>query len=90
MTSRETAEKIAAILEAVAAGTLDVETAIQQGPDLERERDRLLTSAWHHLQHFSDDSYIRASDLNYDRTQRDVLLRYAQEIRRAFALGNPS
>jgi len=85
--STDKARKIAEILETVAAGVLDAELALEQGPDLETERDRLLRSAWHHLQHFVDDSDIRRHDLEYAESQRDDLMEYARDIRRAYSLG---
>jgi hypothetical protein len=90
VTSTETARQVAELLEAVANGTRDAAIVLGQGPDLEGEPNRVLTSAWHHLQHFADDELIRSSDREYDRAQRDVLLRYARDIRRVFDLDDPA
>lgn len=82
--SKELALRVAAALEDAATGARSVDVVLRDGPDLEDERDRLLTGAWHHLQHFADDGDIRSNEPGYDRAQRDLLLRYAKEIRRAY------
>jgi len=87
MNSTDKAREIAEILEGVVAGVLDGGRALDRGPDLETESDRLLTSAWHHLQHFVDDADIRRRDLEYAQSQRGVLLRYAREIGAAYRIG---
>jgi len=66
-------ERVVALLEMVADGRMSANSALDEWPDIDREQDRLIAAAWHHLSHFASDDDIRARDETYGDYQRNLL-----------------
>jgi hypothetical protein len=78
---RDHIDTVVSLLEMVADGQMPATSALAKWPDIDRETDRLIATAWHDLSHFATDDDIRRRDGAYDRYQRDLLKERARRIR---------
>ena len=84
----ERARVAARLLDNLLAGELSPETALQQWPNADSERDDLLAVTWHDLSHFAADADIRRRDPVYTAHQRERLIDRLRQIRERFALSS--
>lgn len=77
-------ETVVSLLEMVADGRIPAASALEKWPDIDRETDDLIASAWHELSHFVTDEDIRRRDNDYDLYQRSLLKEKASRIRQKY------
>lgn len=77
----EKTELIISLLENVAAGALDANTALEKWPDIDVENNDLIAASWHDLTHYAADADIRKKDPAYAEYQTSLLLDRAKQIK---------
>ena len=82
--SRELAETIVQLLEAVITHEMTPDAALSAWPEMNGEVDRELAAAWHDLSLYATDADIREKDREYEHYQLSVLRKHAQGIRRSY------
>ena len=74
------------LLEHVLSRELTPIVALHEWPDIDSERDELLSASWHDLSHYAADLDIRVRDPRYAKYQIELLARRVEEIREKFQI----
>ena len=73
-------EEAIEILRAVAEGHEHAQQELERWPAPEKSADQLLKNAWHALYHYMADEDIRQREPQYEKNQKETLIRFAAEL----------
>lgn len=84
--TRRRAQAAVFLLEHVIARELTPIAALHEWPDINGERDELLSASWRDLSHYSADLDMRVRNPRYAMCQIELLIRRVEEIREKFQI----
>jgi hypothetical protein len=89
MSTQEQRERLAQLLESVAAGRVSASEALSETEKWTDVpwKERLIDHAWHVLGHYDEDTDIRERNPSYAESSRKGLQKYAEQLRRPVRKG---